>query len=54
MIPSSAALNRKLAEKKLEMPVLAIGAELSFDKYALGCSGDGAGTSRGQIAAPGD
>jgi len=33
MIPSSAALNRKLAEKKLEMPVLAIGAELSFGKY---------------------
>ena len=32
-IPSSAALNRKLAEKVLEMPVLAIGAELSFGKY---------------------
>jgi len=32
-IPSSAALNRKLAEKDLEMPVLAIGAELSFGKY---------------------
>jgi pimeloyl-ACP methyl ester carboxylesterase len=32
-IPSSAALNRKLAEKSLEMPVLAIGAELSFGKY---------------------
>ena len=32
-IPSSAALNRKLAEKELEMPVLAIGAELSFGKY---------------------
>jgi pimeloyl-ACP methyl ester carboxylesterase len=32
-IPSSAALNRKLAEKKLEMPLLAIGAELSFGKY---------------------
>jgi len=32
-IPSSAALNRKLSEKELEMPVLAIGAELSFGKY---------------------
>ena len=32
-IPTSAALNRKLAEKKLEMPVLAIGADLSFGKY---------------------
>jgi pimeloyl-ACP methyl ester carboxylesterase len=32
-IPSSAALNRKLAERVLEMPVLAIGAELSFGKY---------------------
>jgi hypothetical protein len=32
-IPSSAALNRKLVEKKLEMPLLAIGAQLSFGKY---------------------
>jgi pimeloyl-ACP methyl ester carboxylesterase len=32
-IPSSATLNRRLAEKQLEMPVLAIGAELSFGKY---------------------
>jgi len=32
-IPNSAALNRKLSEKALEMPVLAIGAELSFGKY---------------------
>jgi pimeloyl-ACP methyl ester carboxylesterase len=32
-IPNSAELNRKLAEKVLEMPVLAIGAELSFGKY---------------------
>jgi hypothetical protein len=28
-----ADLNCKLAEKELEMPVLAIGAELSFGKY---------------------
>src|SRR5215469_2789721 len=32
-IPGSAALNRKLAEKELVMPVLAIGAEVSFGKY---------------------
>jgi hypothetical protein len=32
-IPNSAELNRKLAEKVLEMPVLAIGAGLSFGKY---------------------
>jgi pimeloyl-ACP methyl ester carboxylesterase len=32
-IPRSAALNRTLSEKDLEMPVLAIGAELSFGKY---------------------
>jgi pimeloyl-ACP methyl ester carboxylesterase len=31
-IPNSATLNRKLSEKKLEMPVLAIGAELSFGR----------------------
>jgi pimeloyl-ACP methyl ester carboxylesterase len=34
-IPSSAVLNRKLAERVLEMPVLAIGAELSFGKYMV-------------------
>jgi len=32
-IPKSAELNRKLSERKLAMPVLAIGAELSFGEY---------------------
>lgn len=32
-IPESAALNRKLSERKLRMPVLAIGAELSYRQY---------------------